>query len=195
MDVWLVCCDGEAVPAHQLLLAQVSPRLASWLVEARKEAQDEAVTISLPDWDSDTVGQFVSALYQGQLPPAQSSQDKIRELADMFGIPLSKQTIRSGKMNNSTSEAGVKVEEEKKMLFLSASKEGGEDSLVSGKTVKEIKADGVKKDSLELGEGQVQVVQTENGEILLLTGDLNLQAGKTEPGHSLQLALLRHHPI
>ena len=188
VDVWLVCCDGEAVPAHQLLLAQVSPRLASWLVEARKDAQDEAVTISLPDWDSDTVGQFVSALYQGQLPPAETSQSKIRELADIFGIPLSKQTIRPGKINILPSEAGEKGETDKKMLFLSGGKEDRGDRSPTTKTVKEIKADGVKKDSLELGEGQVQVVQTENGEILLLTGDLNLQtAAKTEPGQSLGL--------
>ena len=36
VDVWLVCCDGEAVPAHQLLLSHASPRLAAWLAEAAR---------------------------------------------------------------------------------------------------------------------------------------------------------------
>ena len=183
VDVWLVCCDGEAVPAHQLLLSQVSPRLAGWLVEARKEAQDEAVTISLPDWDSDTVGQFVSALYQGQLPPARTSQKKIRELADMFGIPQAKPNTRPSKKNTTvTNEAGTKEEKDKKMLFM---KEEGGASPGKPKAGKDTRAESVKKDQLELGEGQVQVVQTENGEILLLTGDIQLQNQKVEQGQSL----------
>ena len=94
VDAWLVCCDGEAVPAHQLLLSHASPRLASWLVEATRDTQEEAVTVSLPDWDSDTVGQFVSALYQGQLPALWNSQEKIRELADVLGINLQKNNPR-----------------------------------------------------------------------------------------------------
>ena len=178
VDVWLVCCDGEAVPAHQLLLSQVSPRLSGWLQEARRDAQDEAVTISLPDWDSDTVGQFVSALYQGQLPAARSSQIKIRQLADMFGIPLAKTVSRPSK-RNSTVGTGKKAEKEKKMLFISAKDEESDNPVddVKPKIGKEARAD--------LGEGQVQVVQTENGEILLLTGDLNLQSQKVEQPQSL----------
>ena len=63
-----MCSDGEAVPAHLLILAHASPYLNLVLAHAAKDTQEEAVTLSLPDWDSHTVGQFVSALYQGQLP-------------------------------------------------------------------------------------------------------------------------------
>ena len=68
VDLWLVCSDGEAVPAHLLILAHASQYLSSVLANAVRDTQEEAVTLSLPDWDSHTVGQFVSALYQGQLP-------------------------------------------------------------------------------------------------------------------------------
>ena len=68
VDLWLVCGDGEAVPAHQLLLAQVSPSLSTWLREARAASQEEAITLLLPHWGRYTVVQFISALYQGHLP-------------------------------------------------------------------------------------------------------------------------------
>ena len=68
VDLWLVCSDGEAVPAHLLILAHASPYLSAVLANAARDTQEDAVTLSLPDWDSHTVGQFVSALYQGQLP-------------------------------------------------------------------------------------------------------------------------------
>merc|ERR1719244_1909828 len=75
VDLWLVCSDGEAVPAHQLVLAHSSPTLARMLGDARSE---ETVTLSLPDWDSDMVGQFVSSLYQGQLPAEQEGQETVQ---------------------------------------------------------------------------------------------------------------------
>ena len=81
VDVCLVCCDGEVVPAYQLLFSHASPRLSLWLVEATRDTQKEAV--SLPDWDSDTV------------PALWNSQEKIRELADVLGINLQKNNPRS----------------------------------------------------------------------------------------------------
>ena len=77
VDLWLVCSDGEAVPAHLLILAHASPYLSAVLANAARDTQEDAVTLSLPDWDSHTVGQFVSALYQGELP-----QGMLRDFED-----------------------------------------------------------------------------------------------------------------
>ena len=71
VDVYLVCCDGEFVPAYQLLLSHASPRLSSWLVEAARGRHRQP-----PDWDSDTA------------PALWNSQEKIRKLADDLGINL-----------------------------------------------------------------------------------------------------------
>ena len=81
VDLWLVCSDGEAVPAHLLILAHASQYLSSVLANAVRDTQEEAVTLSLPDWDSHTVGQFVSALYQGQLP-----QGMLREIMYLLEV-------------------------------------------------------------------------------------------------------------
>ena len=97
VDLWLVCSDGEAVPAHLVLLSHASPYLNAILANAardtqvkfpRKEktkhtnfTQEDAVTLSLPDWDSQTVGQFVSALYQGHLPDG-----KFQEILLLFRL-------------------------------------------------------------------------------------------------------------
>ena len=78
VDVYLVCCDGEFVPAYQLLLSHASPRLSSWLVEAARGRHRQP-----PDWDSDTA------------PALWNSQEKIRKLADDLGINLQKNNPRS----------------------------------------------------------------------------------------------------
>ena len=53
------------------------------------------MTVSLHDWDSDSVGQFISSLYQGQLPALKNSREKIWELANVLGINLQRGPRRS----------------------------------------------------------------------------------------------------
>ena len=163
VDVWLVCCDGEAVPAHQLLLSHASPRLASWLEEAARDTQEEAVTVSLPDWDSDTVGQFVSALYQGQLPALRNSQEKIRELADVLGINLQRTFPRS----TSIVRKNLPKVDARQVIVSSNSTKFNASSLKSEFIKKE------PSNNVDQPLGPMQIVQTESGQILLLTGDLN----------------------
>ena len=134
------------------------------------------MTVSLPDWDSDTVGQFVSALYQGQLPALTHSQGRIQELAALLGIPLHKPQHHPGPRSSSIvrKKLPVKTESDKKIVYVPTNKR--ETSPVKTKDSAE-KTDKKPGASLEssLGDGPMQIVQTDNGQILLLTGDLNLQ--------------------
>ena len=120
--------------------------------------------MSLHDWDSDTVGQFVSALYQGQLPALRNNQEKIRELADVLGIPLHRNTLRPTSIVRKNLP---KLDSDKKQVVISSKIKSSP-----------LKTETFKKESsnnVEQPLGPMQIVQTENGQILLLTGDLNLQ--------------------
>ena len=177
VDVWLVCCDGEAVPAHQLILGHASPRLRAWLAEAGRDTQEEAVTVSLPDWDSDTVGQFVSALYQGQLPALRHNQEKIHQLAKLLGIPLVKTQKATSIVKK---KIPMKGPTDKKIVFVPVKKEP---SSVSDENKVILQNNIDRKDLVTtnqtLSDNSMQFVQTDNGEILLLTGDLNIPGAET----------------
>lgn len=176
VDLWLVCCDGEAVPAHQLIFSHVSSNLRLWLAEARVETQEEAVTLSLPDWDSDTVGQFVSALYQGQLPAQRKSQDKISELADIFGIDFDKRNGTIDTILQSKSSVNLKQDKDDNQLVLFSTNTEQRNSPSKSFSFNELNTGtsderGDMMDQVQLGDQQVQVVQTDSGEILLVTCD------------------------
>ena len=151
VDAWLVCCDGEAVPAHQLILGHASSTLRSMLQDAARDAQEEAVTISLPDWDSDTVGQFVSALYQGQLPALVTSQVRIQELAQVLGVQLHKQHQKITNIVRKKIPSMVKTEEETKALSFLTPTSNSESP------------------EKQLDMDKMQFVQTESGLVVLLT--------------------------
>ena len=176
VDLWLVCCDGEAIPAHQLIFSHVSSNLRQWLAEARVETQEEAVTLSLPDWDSDTVGQFVSALYQGQLPPQRDSQKKIGELAAIFGIQFGSKTASRDVVSESCSIAIPKKDQDENKLVLFSTSAEQTQSPNKSFTLPELSTVAADErndvmDQVQLGDQQVQVVQTDSGEILLVTCD------------------------
>jgi len=176
VDLWLVCCDGEAIPAHQLIFSHVSSNLRLWLAEARVDTQEEAVTLSLPDWDSDTVGQFVSALYQGQLPPQRDSQKKICELAAIFGIEFGSKTLSKDVVAESSSIVTPKKDKDGNQLVLFSTSAEQTHSPNKSFTLPVLNTVGADErtdvmDQVQLGDQQVQVVQTDSGEILLVTCD------------------------
>jgi len=177
VDLWLVCCDGEAVPAHQLIFSHVSSNLRTWLAEARIESQEEAVTLSLPDWDSDTVGQFVSALYLGQLPSHKKSQDKIFELANILGINFENRPLIDNKLGTVITDLTPTMKQnkdERNFLLLSSNNSNSKSIIKKELNENQLMPTSDKSDFLDhvsLGDQQVQVVQTESGDILLVTCD------------------------
>jgi len=176
VDLWLVCCDGEAIPAHQLIFSHVSSNLRLWLAEARVDTQEEAVTLSLPDWDSDTVGQFVSALYQGQLPPQRDSQKKICELAAIFGIEFGSKTLSKDIVADSSNIVIPKKDKDGNQLVLFSTSAEQTHSPTKSFSLPGLNTVGADErtdvmDQVQLGDQQVQVVQTDSGEILLVTCD------------------------
>ena len=86
VDLWLVCRDGFTVPAHQLLFLHTSPSMVVWLAGAREDTQEDSVSLLLPDWDSDTVGQLVTSLYQGRLPQGKEARRRLQLLARELGL-------------------------------------------------------------------------------------------------------------
>ena len=132
---------------HQLVLSHASPTLAVWLAGAREDTQEDSVTLSLPDWDSDTVGQFVTSLYQGRLPQGLEARTRLQLLARELGLGLGEVAREDCK------EVGRRLQEE----------EAPAAPLVSS--------------GVPLGSQQVQVVQTDSGEILLVTCEGGQGAG------------------
>ena len=153
VDTWLLCQAGEAVPAHQLLLARASTTLHSLLADARAAQPEEAVTLSLPDWDAATVSQFVSALYRGSLPSHPPALARLQQLSAALGVQLDTTAPAS-------QPAPAITQQELKPSSPEVKAECG-------------------------GEQQVQVVQTESGEIILLACDPNQQVLCTTKGQNV----------
>jgi len=188
VDVWLVCMNGEAVPAHQLLLAQASPLLASWLRDARIESQEEAVTVSLPDVDSVIAAMFVTAVYKGELPQDQNDLDKIERLAFELGVNVGRKVTPLSLDSVSLSQATVC--QSLTITKVSAPKPEPTESEIRLPQVPETDMN-EDSSSVYCGDQQVQVVQTESGEILLVTCDPNQGDG----GQGMDLTNAMGHTI
>ena len=175
IDLWLLCSDGEAVPAHQLLLAHASPSLAVVLAEARDPG--EAATLSLPDWDSAAVGLFVSSLYQGRLPPGAPERAVVASLAKDLGLQLGGVAGVTGAEEVAEEEVMEEGAEEAK-----AEERKEREETKDTKEAVKMEGGGGAGASEGLGSQQVQVVQTDSGEILLVTCDSSAGGAGAWPG-------------
>jgi len=67
VDAYLEGGDGDRVPVHQLILAHISPLLATIISESRRHHDTDPIIILLPSVQTSHLREFIHAVYTGEL--------------------------------------------------------------------------------------------------------------------------------
>jgi len=100
VDAYLEGGDGDRVPVHQIILAHISPLLATIITESRRDLDCDPIIILLPCVQTSHLREFIHAVYTGQLSSNFNIIQNIFMVAKLLHVSIP--GLQSLKLENTT---------------------------------------------------------------------------------------------